>query len=242
MTRHPRVTRPEIVAVAVLDDDLRRGIYEFVRRARRPVTRQDAAEAVGISRKLAAFHLDKLVEAGLLRAHPAPQGGLRRVGRRPTVYEPSGTDIRIAIPERRPDTLATVLIDAVLGEHDGEDARRVALRVAHEHGRTAGHAACPPLDPAQPEADDPLAAAQRALEDHGFEPAQEVPTRLRLRNCPFHPFAGRAPELVCGINHAFVSGLLAGLRADAVEALLVRPAPGECCVELRTTRSPGPGA
>ena len=34
------------------------------------------------------------------------------------------------------------------------------------------------------------------------------PDPLRLRNCPFHPLAAKAPDLVCGINHAFLSGLL----------------------------------
>jgi predicted ArsR family transcriptional regulator len=242
MMRRPRVTRPQIVAVAALDDDLRRGMYEFIRRAHRPVTRQEAAEAVGISRKLAAFHLDKLVSAGLLRTHPAPQGGLRRVGRRPTAYQPTDTDIHIAIPDRRPDTLATVLIDAVDAEHEGEDARSAALRVAREHGRAAGQvAARPPTDPGPPEAGDPLVPAQRALEEHGFEPERDATTRVRLRNCPFHPYAGQAPELVCGINHAFLCGMLEGLRADEVEARLIAPKPGECCVELRSTTPPATG-
>jgi predicted ArsR family transcriptional regulator len=58
---------PAIRAVAALDDELRRGMYAFIRKARRPVTREEAAASVGISRKLAAFHLDKLVEVGLLR-------------------------------------------------------------------------------------------------------------------------------------------------------------------------------
>jgi len=240
MMRHRGVARREIVAVAALDDDLRRGLYEFIRRAHRPVTRQEAAEAVGISRKLAAFHLDKLIDAGLLRACPAPQGALRRVGRRPTAYQPTETDIRIAIPDRRPDTLATVLIDAVRGEHEGEDAQGAALRVAREHGRAAGQAARPPTDPRPPEAGDPLAPAERALEEHGFEPEREAATWVRLRNCPFHPYAEQAPELVCGINHAFLSGMLEGLRTDAVEALLVPPSPGECCVRLRTAAPAGP--
>ena len=70
------------------------------------------------------------------------------------------------------------------------------------------------------------------LDRHGFEPAREAPDRLRLRNCPFHPLAAQAPDLVCGMNHAFLTGYLQGLRAPAVEAVLA-PRPGECCVELR---------
>ena len=59
---------PAIKAVAALSDDTRRGMYVFIRAARQPVTRDEAAASVGISRKLAAFHLDKLVDAGLRHA------------------------------------------------------------------------------------------------------------------------------------------------------------------------------
>ena len=56
---------------------------------------------------------------------------------------------------------------------------------------------------------------------------------MRLRNCPFHPMAARAPGLVCGLNHAYLGGVVEGLGAgDRVVAELV-PREGECCVELR---------
>jgi predicted ArsR family transcriptional regulator len=53
-----------------------------------------------------------------------------------------------------------------------------------------------------------------------------------LRNCPFHPFADQARDLVCGINHAFLNGFLEGLGAESATAVL-NPGPGHCCVELR---------
>src|SRR6266496_2918362 len=109
-------TDPGISAVAALDDPLRQGMYAFIRRARRPVTRDEAAASVGISRKLAAFHLDKMVAAGLLRARYEAVGEVRRVGRTPKVYEPAGDDIRVSIPERRYEVLADILVDAVLTE------------------------------------------------------------------------------------------------------------------------------
>ena len=100
-----------IKAIAALDDELRWGMYEFIRGARRPVTRDEAAAAVGISRKLAAFHLDKLVDAGALRAHYQQAGGLGRVGRAPKVYEPSAVDIRVSIPQRSHEMLAGILME-----------------------------------------------------------------------------------------------------------------------------------
>ncbi|MFJ7147578.1 hypothetical protein ACIQVT_05155 [Streptomyces sp. NPDC100445] len=65
----------------------------------------------------------------------------------------------------------------------------------------------------------------------GYEPVREAPDRLRLRNCPFHPLAAKAPDLVCGMNHAFLSGFLTGLEVNGIQAVL-SPEPGECCVRL----------
>jgi predicted ArsR family transcriptional regulator len=220
-----------IRAVAALNDDLRRRMYAYCRAAGRPVTRDEAAAHVGISRKLAAFHLDKLVDAGLLRAHYAPAGGVRRVGRAPKVYEPTNAPISVAIPDRRHDLLADLLLDAVLAHRPGESATDSAMRAAHDRGRLLGTRERDDARPGRLGAERALTIAATVLARQGFEPHRDDATTLRLRNCPFHPLAARAPELVCGINHAFLDGFLAGLDAPATEARLV-PTPGECCVRL----------
>ncbi|XRQ05210.1 helix-turn-helix transcriptional regulator [Actinomadura welshii] len=218
-------------AAAILSDDLRRGMYAFIRSARGPVTRDEAAASVGISRKLAAFHLDKLVDAGLLRAHYASPGGVRRVGRAPKVYEPSGVDVRLSIPPREHGLLASILLDAVREQGAGESGKDAALRAAGERGRALGAAENRPVRGGRLGAERALTRAAEILERHGFEPAREEPTRLRLRNCPFHPMAGDDPDLVCGVNHAFLSGMVDGLGASSIEARLA-PRPGHCCVEF----------
>lgn len=223
-----------IAAVAVLDDDLRRRMYAFIRRSDRPVTRDEAAASVGISRKLAAFHLDKLVATGLLKAGYANLSGVRRVGRAPKVYEAADVDVHVSIPQREHGILADILIDAVLADTDGESARQAALRIAADSGRRIGQSERAQARPGRLGAERALTLAGDTLERHGFEPARDAPTLLRLRNCPFHPLAAKAPDLVCAINHAFLSGLLAGLNADTVHATLA-PRPGACCVELGTT-------
>jgi predicted ArsR family transcriptional regulator len=207
-------------------------MYEYIRAARRPVTREEAAAAVGISRKLAAFHLDKLVDAGTLRARSQPAGGVRRVGRVPKAYEPSGTDIRVSIPPRNPDFLAGILLDAVISEDQSESAKDAARRVARDRGAQIGTAERERARPGRLGAERALTLAAELLAERGFEPARESPTCLRLRNCPFHPLTARAPDLVCGLNHAFLAGMLDGLQAPTVEAVL-DPRVGECCVELR---------
>ncbi|QIS21510.1 helix-turn-helix transcriptional regulator [Nocardia terpenica] len=222
-----------IAAVAALDDEWRRRMYRFIRDARRPVARDEAAAEVGISRKLAAFHLDKLVDAGLLRARYEHLGGVRRVGRTPKVYEPTDTEVRVNIPERRHEILARILMDAVLTEGVGETAREAAVRAAGQRGTDLGRAVRERLKPGRLGAERALTLAQQLLTEQGFEPDRDRPLCLRLRNCPFHPLAGAAPDLVCGLNHAYLHGMLTGLGADTVQAVLA-PKAGECCVELRS--------
>lgn len=209
------------------------------------MTRDEAAASVGISRKLAAFHLDKLVAAGLLRARYAAPQGIRRVGRRPKVYEPTTTHFRISIPERRPDLLAEIMLDAVGTERPGEGARAAALRAARARGERLGAAERAGVRPGRLGPERSITVSHGMLARYGFEPYRETATRLCLLNCPFHPFAARSPALVCGINHAFLDGFLTGLEASGVEAVLA-PRPGHCCVELRRARGadarPGAGA
>jgi predicted ArsR family transcriptional regulator len=76
-----------------------------------------------------------------------------------------------------------------------------------------------------------LAVARDVLSRHGFEPVPRGEHEVVLRNCPFHVLARRAPDLVCGMNQAFVDGLLRGMGNDSVEAALTC-VPGECCVTL----------
>lgn len=222
--------------VAVLADDLRRRIYAFIRRADGPVSRDDAAAAVGISRKLAAFHLDKLVAAGLLRASYVRPPGLRRVGRAPKLYAPADIDVQVSIPQREHAALAAILLDAVAAATPGEDARQAALRIATQRGRDLGAAERQHSRPGRVGTERALTLACGMLERHGFEPARAEPTRVWLRNCPFQPLSARDPELVCGINHAFLTGFLEGLGASTTTAVLV-PHPGACCVELRAAAS-----
>lgn len=225
---------PAIRAIAALDDDLRWGMYEFIRAARRPVTRDEAAAAVGISRKLAAFHLDKLVDAGALSARFQSPGGVRRVGRAPKVYEPSARDIRVSIPRRCHDVLAGILVEALAAEGRGENAGDAARRIARDRGEQIGAAERELARPGRLGAERALSMASRVLAERGYEPARESPACLRMRNCPFHPLVATAPKLVCGLNHAFLSGMVDGLQASTVHAVL-DPRTGECCVELRAS-------
>jgi len=56
----------DLAAVAALGEPARRALYEWVAASGRAVGRDEAATAVGVTRALAAFHLDRLVRDGLL--------------------------------------------------------------------------------------------------------------------------------------------------------------------------------
>jgi predicted ArsR family transcriptional regulator len=224
-----------ITALAALGDEQRRRLFGYIRQAHRPVTREEAAVSAGISRKLAAHHLDKLVAAGLLSARYQPPAGIRKVGRAPKVYELAEAAISVSIPERRHEILAGILLDAVRTESAGETARQSAVRAARQRGRDLGAAERDRLRPGRLGAERALTITEAVLAEHGFEPARPTPTEVELRNCPFRPLVAQSPELVCGINHAFLAGLLDGLGADVLDAQL-RPRPGHCCVRLRAAR------
>jgi predicted ArsR family transcriptional regulator len=226
--------RASLAAVAALEDDVRRALYEHVRAAGAPVTREDAAAAVGISRNLAAFHLDKLVELGLLRSGFGT--GPRRVGRAPRVYEPAGQDIAVRVPERAPEVLADILVTAVLDQQPGEPATAAAARVARERGTALGAAERARLRTGRLGCERALAAGAEVLARAGYEPYRGADAAVRLRNCPFHPLAERAPAFVCGLNREYLAGLVDGLGAGDRMAAVLAPAPGECCVELRGSR------
>lgn len=208
--------------VAALVDPVRRSLYEYVRREGRPVTREDAAAAVDISRGLAAFHLDKLVEVGMLRAHyEAPIEQPRGRGRTPKVYEATGDGLCLTVPPRRYELVATILADAVAA--DATDA----AAAAREQAAALGHAIGAAGDRTGRAAD----RVARALADLGYEPRPDGED-IVMDNCPFHPLAQRHTALICGLNREFVAGLLGGLGLDASSAEL-RPRPGACCVRVR---------
>lgn len=225
------VTTSSVRAVAALDDPQRARLYEVVRTADGPVTREEAAATVGISRKLAAFHLDRLVDAGLLVAsYERVAGDEPRLGRSPKRYRVSDLDVSVSIPARHYDFVGEILLDAVTDARPGEDASDAVARVARARGRSVGGEvrAARRLGRLGPER--ALTIVAETLADLGFEPVVHAGVLVQ-RNCPFHRLAEHSPELVCGINREFVDGMLEGLDAPRLEARL-DPADGRCCVVI----------
>ncbi|GIE84205.1 helix-turn-helix transcriptional regulator [Actinoplanes regularis] len=217
------MTTPEdlddLDALASLADGVRRQAYRVVADGTEPVGRDEVAEALGIGRTLAAFHLDKLVAAGLLETSYARRTGRTGpgAGRPAKLYRVAAAEHAVSVPPRAYRTAAELLAEAL--EQAG--AENVLNTVARHHGRRA-------------------AAAEGVLElltGHGYAPAPDGPDRIELRNCPFHRLAEQFPPVICGMNLAMIDGLLAGAGLDGEWAARMDAAPGRCCVTLSKTKT-----
>ena len=196
-----------------------------------PVTRDQAAAAVGISRKLAAFHLDKLTAAGLLEtAAPDPASRRPGPGRAPKAYQAAAVEVAVSVPQRRYDLLGEVLAQAIVAEGPASTARHTAHQLARERGQALGERVRGERRLGRLGPERALTVVSELLAACGYAPARApTPLQLLLRNCPFRQLARRAPELVCGLNQEFMAGLLAGLQTHRINAVL-QPDPTRCCV------------
>ncbi|MYS87452.1 helix-turn-helix transcriptional regulator [Embleya scabrispora] len=202
-------------AVGVLADPVRRALYRYVAAAEGPVGRAAAADAVGIQRTLAAFHLDKLVEARLLStefARPAGRSGGPGAGRPAKLYRRSAVETSVTLPPRAYDTAGQILADAV--ERAG--AARAVDAAAYDTGRVAGRTLGGPAGEGADEHNRVVAA----LTARGYEPvpvrghdAVPGPGRTAV------PEAGHEPGHAAG-TEGVVPGTAADESRDASRILL----------------------
>ena len=198
---------------------MRRKLYEAVVTSDEPVGRDRAAAAAGIGRSLAAYHLDKLVEHGLLSAaYRRPEGRSGPGAGRPAkLYTRAEGEISVSVPPREYELAARLLVQAA--EADRTGAARAALgEVAARAGREAGVGRD--------------ASLEATLREIGYEPARADDGTIYARNCPFHRLAQEHRDLVCGMNVAFVEGLVEGL-GETGDDVRLDPQPGRCCVTIR---------
>jgi predicted ArsR family transcriptional regulator len=220
----PRPRPDRIAALATLDDPTRRAAFDFVTRSATAISRDAAANALGVSRRVAAFHLDRLADQGLLAVeYRRPSGRTGPGAGRPAkLYRRIPGEVAVSVPERHYDLVGGLLAAAVAESIDtGAPVQEVLNRTAYEAGRTIGAAA------------DNVVAA---LEEAGYEPRRQDHDSgtLALGNCPFHRLAQQFTALVCGVNLQLLRGVADG-AGDSSHLVVLDPSPGHCCVRLRPT-------
>ena len=221
----------DIEALALLDEPVRRALYDWVVAARRAVSRDEAAVGAGVSRALAAFHLDRLVRGGLLDAEYRRLTGRTGpgAGRPAKLYRRGSRDVAVALPARTYQVPAGLFAAAI--EQRGGPLPPEPLRdAAHAVGAGAGAAARKRLG-SRPSRRRLRGALLELLDERGYEPHETPSGEIRLANCPFHALVAEHRDLVCGTNLALAEGLLDGLRDDGDLARLDSQ-PGQCCVAI----------
>jgi predicted ArsR family transcriptional regulator len=222
-----------ISTIALLAEPNRQRLYDLVVGSDAPVGRDDAATALGMSRELAAFHLDRLVDVGLLATEHHRRGTRTGpgAGRPAKFYRRAELDVAVSLPPRHYD-LAADLMATALGGLDAASGADALAKVAHTRGTATGDDARsragrrPGHRPSVTELVEILSAG-------GFEPQVEPSTgTVRLRNCPYNALTADHRDLTCGMNVAWARGVVDGWGGPATVAF--DPAAGRCCVTFHT--------
>ena len=232
----------EVSGIGALAEPVRRSLYQYVVRQAGPVSREEAADGCGVAPHTARFHLDRLVEVGLLDVEFRRLSGRSGpgAGRPAKLYLRSDREVSVTLPERRYDLAGQILAEAAdralgqgvplrtaLDEAAAEQGRRLAGAPAeHPDTEAVGAAANPEHGSA-----DEVGRVTRVLEAGGYEP-RATDAGVDLANCPFDALARRHTELVCGLNVALVEGVVDELRCAHLQAVL-DPQPDMCCVRVR---------
>jgi len=233
-----------IDSMGLLAEPTRRRLYDMVAgRHGGEISRDEAAAAIGISRELAAFHLDRLVAGGLLstayRRPPGRRGG-PGAGRPAKLYRRAEREIGVSLPQRRYEDLAAMLAEGLDRVAETVGAATVSDsvgEVARAHGREAGKRVKRELGarPSRARLREGLVAFMRRL---GYEPEAAPATvgalgDVVLCNCPYRPIAEAHRDVTCGMNVAWAEGVVEGL-GDPTIVPRFTPTPGRCCVTFAT--------
>jgi predicted ArsR family transcriptional regulator len=244
----------QVSGIAALDHRISRQAYRLVGE-HHWVSRDEAAERLGVGRSVAAFHLDKLVAAGLLTVRYERVSGRTGpgAGRPAKLYGRSDREFEVSLPPRRYDLAGSLLAGAIaraesegiavgaavdiVAREVGERIGAASARKAPGPGEASAGAASSPgkvaraaAAPSAREAAAQPASELAVLAAQGYEP-QLQGAEIALANCPFHSLAAEHRALVCRMNLAFITGLLDGLGETRLSARLA-PEAGFCCVRL----------
>jgi len=229
----PRRWRGDLRTHRALAEVSRVRILEELGRNPTPMDVDQLAGRLGRHHNTVRAHLQVLVRAGLVVAHPE-----RRAlpGRPRTVY-------RLAAPVGEDSSGYRLLAEVLASYLTGSlaDPGAAATEAGRAWGRFLVERPSPFERPGHARA---LDRVRRLLADLGFEPEIEGEdgdtTRVLLHRCPFHDLALRRPEITCGVHRGLMQGALRELGAGVeVEGLEPFAAPSLCVARLRRATSAG---
>jgi predicted ArsR family transcriptional regulator len=226
----------DVAGIGALSDPLRRRLYLFVCAQQEPISRELAADALGLAPHQAKFHLDRLERDGLLDSSYARMSGRTGpgAGRPSKLYRRADREVAVSLPDREYQLAGTLMADAIAESAEaGTPVIEALQRLAHTYGRRLGDIAVGDNPPRTAKA--ALARAVETLTENGYEPHPDD-GRVVMANCPFHALAQAQTQLVCQMNHALIGGLTDALGPHRPVAEL-EPAPDRCCVVLETRRA-----
>jgi predicted ArsR family transcriptional regulator len=235
--------RDALDSVGALSEPNRRALYDYVVERRDWVSREQAAEALGVQRGIAAHHLDRLADDGLLEFEYRRLNNRRGpgAGRPAKVYRRAQVELGLTLPPRDYELVGRVLADAAdRSRHDGTPIEESIERSARDAGRSLADDVRQEVGAAAGERAHPDRRARvvEVLRRRGFEPETRPNGVTVLHNCPFHQLAQSHTELVCGMNLCMLDSFLAELEGLDLRAAL-EPEVGYCCVRLHSTASSG---
>ncbi len=201
----------------------RRDVLAILRDSAEALSINAIAEQLDVHPNTVRFHLEALMESGLVEravARPA------RPGRPPQLFvatrgmDPAGP--------RAYQLLAETLVDSVARSGD-------PVTHASASGKTMGaELGRPRHDTAQGE---PVGQLVELLDELGFAP-EPGESRIDLRHCPFLELAQVHPEVVCPVHLGLMQGALEAWNAPVtVERLTPFVEPDLCVAHLSGARS-----
>jgi predicted ArsR family transcriptional regulator len=138
---HPDDLERRISGIAALDQPLRRDLYRLLAERGGWVTRDEASEALGVPRSVAAFHLDKLVDAGVVEITFERTSGRAGpgAGRPAKLYRRGSSEVSASVPERHYDLAGSLLATAIAeSERTGRSIADCLSASARAAGRVIG--------------------------------------------------------------------------------------------------------
>ncbi|MES9541055.1 MULTISPECIES: helix-turn-helix domain-containing protein [unclassified Actinomadura] len=215
--------------------DSRARVLQLIRTAGSgPLGIREIAERAGLHPSTTRFHLDGLVESGLVERVTEDRG---RPGRPRSMYRAAGDDGR-----RSYRLLAGMLASLVAGMLP--DPREAAIETGRAWGRYLTDAPAPFQ---RLRLADALERLNRLMAGMGFSPEFEHDAehpdpeeiRLRVHNCAFGDIADQHADVACSLHLGLIQGALAQmdvpLIADRLDPMI---APHLCLAYLRREGKP----